>query len=72
MKVFGSIAYAHVPKELKKKLESKGMKCIFLVYNIDSNTYHLWCTEERKIIINKEVSFNQGLNIESISQSNPE
>jgi hypothetical protein len=72
MKVFGSIAYAHVPKELKKKLESKGMKCIFLGYSIDSNTYHLWCTEERKIIINKDVSFNQGLNIESTFQSNPE
>jgi hypothetical protein len=58
MRVFGNIGYAHVPKELRKKLEPKSMKCIFLGYNTDSNTYHLWCIKERKIIINKDVSFN--------------
>jgi hypothetical protein len=54
MRVFGSIAYAHVPKELRKKLEPKSMKCIFLGYSSGSNAYHLWCTEERKIIISRD------------------
>jgi hypothetical protein len=58
MKVFGSIAYAPVPKELRKKLEPKSMKCIFLGYTSDSNAYHLWCTEERKIIISRDVLLN--------------
>jgi hypothetical protein len=48
MRVFGSIVYAHVPKELRKKLELKSMKCIFLSYNTNSNAYHLWCIEEKK------------------------
>jgi len=58
MKVFGNIDYAHVPKELRKKLEPKSMKCIFLGYNTNSNAYDLWCIEKRKIIINKNVSLN--------------
>ena len=28
LKVFGCVAYAHVPNELRKKLEKKGHKCI--------------------------------------------
>ena len=30
MKVFGCVAYAHIPDQLRKKLDSKGEKCIFI------------------------------------------
>ena len=31
LKAFGCVAYAHVPNELRKKLDKKGQKCILLV-----------------------------------------
>ena len=30
LKNFGCVAYAHVPDELRKKLDKKGQKCIFV------------------------------------------
>lgn len=36
MRVFGCLAYAHVPDELRKRLDSKGEKCIFFGYSDES------------------------------------
>jgi len=36
--VFGSIAYYHVPKELRRKLDSTSKRCLFLGYNNTSTT----------------------------------
>ena len=36
MRVFGCVAYAHIPDQLRKKLDSKGEKCIFIGYNGES------------------------------------
>jgi hypothetical protein len=33
MRIFGCIAYAHVPKEKRKKLDDKSIKCIFIGYS---------------------------------------
>jgi len=33
IKVFGCVAYAHVPKELRGKLDDKSEKCIFIGYS---------------------------------------
>ena len=35
LKVFGCVTYAHVPNELRKKLD-KGHKCIFVGYSEDT------------------------------------
>ena len=32
MRVFGCVAYAHIPDQPRKKLDSKGENCIFLGY----------------------------------------
>jgi len=36
MKAFGCVAYAHIPYQLTKKLDSKGEKCIFIRYSEES------------------------------------
>ena len=41
-RVFGCIAYAHVPDQLRKKLDNKGKKCIFIGYSTDSKAYKLY------------------------------
>jgi hypothetical protein len=35
LKVFGFVAYAHVSDELRKKIDNKGQKCIFVGYSED-------------------------------------
>ena len=38
LKCFGFVAYAHVPDELRKKLDKKGQKCIFVGYSEDTKS----------------------------------
>ena len=35
LKVFGSIAYVHVPDELRTKLDPKAKKCFFVGYSLE-------------------------------------
>ena len=35
LKTFGCEAYAHMPKELRAKLDPKSRKCIFVGYGMD-------------------------------------
>ena len=38
-RVFGSIAYVHVPKEKRKKLDAKTEKCILVGYSDEQKGY---------------------------------
>jgi hypothetical protein len=55
LKVFGCVAYAHVPYELRKKLDNKGQKCIFVGYFEDTKTYKMYDPIARKVIISHDV-----------------
>lgn len=57
LRVFGCDAYAHVPKELRKKLDSKTKKCIMVGYGVSG--YRLWDPERRQIIMARDVIFNE-------------
>ena len=57
LKVFGCVTYAHVPDELKKKLDKKGHKCIFVGYSKDTKAYKLYDPIVRKLIIIRNVQF---------------
>jgi hypothetical protein len=57
LKVFGSFAYAHVPYELRKKLDKKGQKHVFVGYYEDTKEYKLYDPIARKFIINHDVQF---------------
>jgi hypothetical protein len=35
LKVFGCIAYVHVPDELRIKLDPKAEKCVFIGYSLE-------------------------------------
>ncbi|XLT27854.1 hypothetical protein HN873_059146, partial [Arachis hypogaea] len=58
-RVFGCIAYAHVPDQLRKKLDNKGEKCIFIGYSTDSKAYKLYNPETKKVIISRDVTFDE-------------
>ena len=55
MRVFGCIAYAHVPDQLRKKLDIKGEKCIFIGYSDESKAYKLYNPSTKNVIINRDV-----------------
>ena len=60
LRVFGCEAYMHVPKELRKKLESKSRKCIFLGYGKSGKTgYHLWDPKAHNLVRSSHVIFSE-------------
>ncbi|RDX95464.1 hypothetical protein CR513_22022, partial [Mucuna pruriens] len=48
LRVFGCITYAHVPNELRKKLDDKGEMCIFIRYNTNLKAYKFYNLEKRR------------------------
>lgn len=60
LRVFGYETYVHVPKELRKKLDLKSKKCIFMGYGTSGEMgYCLWDLESHKIIKSHDVIFNE-------------
>ena len=57
MKVFGCVAYAHIPNQLRKKLDSKGGKCIFIGYNEESEYYRLYIPSTKNFFFSRDVQF---------------
>jgi transposase InsO family protein len=56
-RVFGCIAYTHVPDAQRKKLDDKSIKCIFLGVSEESKVYRLYNPVSKKIIISRDVIF---------------
>jgi hypothetical protein len=56
-RVFGCIAYAHVPDAQRKKLDNKSVKCIFLGVSEESKAYRLYNPVTKKKIISRDVVF---------------
>ncbi|KAG8480959.1 hypothetical protein CXB51_025647 [Gossypium anomalum] len=52
LKIFGCPAYAHVNNG---KLEPRSIKCVFLGYKAGVKGYKLWCPENRKVVISRDV-----------------
>ena len=59
LRVFGCKAYVFVPKEKRQKLDSHSNECIFLGYSEESKAYRLMDSTNRKIIISRNVIFNE-------------
>ncbi|KAK2411591.1 putative mitochondrial protein [Trifolium repens] len=59
LRVFGSIAHAHVPDEKRSKLDDKSEKYIFIGYNNNSKGYKLYNPDTGKTIISRNVIFDE-------------
>lgn len=64
MKIFGSEVFAHVPKERRTKWDKKSKKLIFVGYQRESSNYRLYDPHTGKIIVSRDVNFNQSQNEE--------
>lgn len=67
LRVFGSICYNHIPKDKRSKLEPKASKCIMLGYGLTPSTYRLWDIENDKLVIGRNVTFNEKSMIDQAS-----
>ena len=58
LRPFGCIGYVHMKQG---KLESRAMKAVFLGYPKGVKGYRLWLIDERKVVISRDVTFNEKL-----------
>ncbi|KAI5343079.1 hypothetical protein L3X38_010955 [Prunus dulcis] len=59
LKVFGSLCYAHIPSQQRQKLDLTSKRCIFLGYGSCEKGYRLYSLETGKIIVSRDVVFNE-------------
>jgi hypothetical protein len=57
LRTFRCIAYAHIPSELRKKLDDRSEKCIFTGYSETSKAYRLYNRISNKPILSRDVKF---------------
>ncbi|KAK9708864.1 hypothetical protein QE152_g26941 [Popillia japonica] len=57
IRVFGSVAYTHVPDQRRSKLDVKSRKLILVGYDGESNNYRLFDPVNKKITISRNVIF---------------
>ena len=58
LRVFGSDAYVHVPKDKRKKLDSKARKCVLLEYGDTTKGYRLYDLEMDRVIYSRDIRFD--------------
>jgi hypothetical protein len=49
LRVFGYIAYVHVPDEKRSKLDPKVENCIFIGYSLEQKGYRCFSPSTRKL-----------------------
>ena len=59
LRVFGSKAFAHIPKDERRKLDAKSVRCTFLGYCDDHNAYKLFDLSTHKLITSRDVIFHE-------------
>lgn len=59
LKVFGCIAYAHIPDSRRQKLDKKAEKFRFVGYSMESKGYRLLDDKALNIVVRRDVVFNE-------------
>lgn len=59
LRIFGSTAYMHVPKQFRKKLDAKAKKVILVGYQGESSNYRLFNPDTMRVSVSMNVTFNE-------------
>ncbi|KAB2614462.1 hypothetical protein D8674_037516 [Pyrus ussuriensis x Pyrus communis] len=59
LRVFGSLYYAYIPEQQRQKLDLSSIRCVFLGYGSCEKGYKLDNIESGKVIISRDVVFNE-------------
>ena len=57
LRVFGYQAFVHIPKDERKKLDSKSRRCIFGGYGVTTKGYRLYNPMKKKVCYSRDVIF---------------
>ena len=60
LKVFGCLAYGHLPAQGRKKLEPRARACVFVGYSNRTKGYRLWDPSTKDVVHTKHVRFDEG------------
>ena len=55
LKIFGYVSFAHIPDELKRKLDKKSEHCIFTGYSEQHKVYKLYNHVTKKVVVSRDV-----------------
>ncbi|GJR16118.1 retrovirus-related pol polyprotein from transposon TNT 1-94 [Tanacetum coccineum] len=58
-RIFRCVAHVHVPKEKRRKLDDKSIKCVLFGVSEETKAYRLYNPVKNKIIISKDVVFEE-------------
>ena len=61
LRIFGCIAFAHIPPEKRKKLDEKSLKCIFIGYLEQSKGFKLFNPKDSSMIGSRDVIFKENI-----------
>jgi hypothetical protein len=59
LEVFGCKAFAYIPKENRRKLDAKAIKCIFIRYCSEFKAYKLFDPATHKVFASRDVLFHE-------------
>ena len=73
LRVFGCQAFVHIPKDERRKLDSKSKKCLLLGYGTTTTGYRLYDPLKKKVLYSRDVVFNeQRCGFEEQAQKEPQ
>lgn len=58
-RVFGCLAFVHIPDVHRKKLDNKSKQCVFLGISGESKAYKFYDPIEKRIIVSRDVVFEE-------------
>lgn len=59
MRIFGCIAFGHIPSQKRGKLDDNSTKCIFVGYSSETKGYRLYNPLSKKLLISRDVVFDE-------------
>ena len=65
LRVFGCLAYVHIPSKEWSKLDPKSRQCVFLGYGKAAKGYKFWDPTANKAMISRDVVFDENSTLKS-------
>lgn len=61
LRVFGCKGFPHIPKDERRKLDAKSIKCTFIGYCGDKKTYKLFDPSSHLLLASRDVVFHENV-----------
>ena len=59
LRIFGSTAFVHIPKQDRSKLDAKSERCIFVGYSETQKAWRFWNPVSRKLRVSRDAIFHE-------------